>query len=77
MTGIDFRIGWLWFCLFLGLGYTSKSQDTGKLRLLRSELPTDRVWIAVHRADCLYAPEIIETTYPNDMIRFLKHGKKH
>ena len=43
--------------LFLGLGCSSKPQDSDKISLLRSKQPTDYVWVAAHRADCLYAPE--------------------
>ena len=43
--------------LILGLGCTPKSQDSDKIGLLRSKQPTQYVWVAAHRADCIYAPE--------------------
>lgn len=57
MKDINIKRGWLILCLFLGFGCTHKPQDTDKIDLLRSKQPTDYVWVAAHRADCLYAPE--------------------
>lgn len=33
------------------------SQRSEKITLLRSRTSTDYIWVAAHRADCLYAPE--------------------
>lgn len=43
--------------LMLGLGQTAWAQDVSSIDLLRSKQQTDYVWVAAHRADCLYAPE--------------------
>ena len=46
--------------LFLAIAGTSLSaaaQRSAAIDLLRSKEPTDYVWVAAHRADCVYAPE--------------------
>ena len=41
----------------LGAGQVSYAQRSAAIDLLRSKEPTDYVWVAAHRADCVYAPE--------------------
>lgn len=48
---------WLVFGVILGFGPLAKSQSLNTIDLLRSKQPTDYVWVAAHRADCIYAPE--------------------
>ena len=46
--------------LFLAIAGTSLSaaaQRSAAIDLLRSKEPIDYVWVAAHRADCVYAPE--------------------
>ena len=43
--------------LLTGLSLNAWSQTNNRITLLRSRIPTDYIWVAAHRADCLYAPE--------------------
>lgn len=43
--------------LMLGLSQMAWAQTVSSIDLLRSKQQTDYVWVAAHRADCLYAPE--------------------
>ena len=43
--------------LMLGSGRMAYAQESNTIDLLRSKQKTDYVWVAAHRADCLYAPE--------------------
>ena len=43
--------------LMLGLGGIACAQQSNAIALLRSRQQTDYIWVASHRADCLYAPE--------------------
>ena len=43
--------------LMLGLGQMAWAQTSSSIALLRSKQKTDHVWVAAHRADCIYAPE--------------------
>lgn len=38
-------------------GQVAIAQRSASIDLLRSKEPTDYVWVAAHRADCVYAPE--------------------
>ena len=52
------RIAWgVIIGLMLGFGQMTYAQQSSSIDLLRSKQQTDYVWVAAHRADCLYAPE--------------------
>lgn len=41
----------------MGCSLSAWSQINNRITLLRSRTSTDYIWVAAHRADCLYAPE--------------------
>lgn len=53
------RIGFgVWIIVFfLWIGVDARGQELRPIELLRSKQATEYVWVAAHRADCIYAPE--------------------
>ena len=47
----------LLFLAIAGTSLSANAQRSAAIDLLRSKEPTDYVWVAAHRADCVYAPE--------------------
>ena len=45
------------FLAIAGTSLSAAAQRSAAIDLLRSKEPTDYVWVAAHRADCVYAPE--------------------
>ena len=43
--------------ILLGFGCAPKPREIDTISLLRSKEATEHIWVAAHRADCLYAPE--------------------